>query len=127
MEESMSETSEIVGTTDNGGVNVESASAGSACQTTKSNFAYILTGVVLGVACLLTIAIGLLSFAILNSAYGGYAIDGTNYGDSSLYFDDLDGHDEYNDYPDELDDSMEELLRELEDESGTVLDSRFDA
>lgn len=80
---------------------VESASAGSACQTTKSKFAYVLTGVVLGLTAALAIAITLLCFAMMGvvanrpSAYTGYGNDyGNDYGNSQDYGD---GWDDWSD------------------------------
>ena len=48
---------------------VESASASTANQENSSNFAYILTGVTLGVTSLITMAFALLMFGVLSTAY----------------------------------------------------------
>lgn len=79
---------------------IESASASTACQTTDSKFAYIVTGVVLGVIAMLALAFSLLLYlgiaAAVDSAY--------DY--DSYYYDDYgwDGYyDDYDDYGWDLD------------------------
>lgn len=69
---------------------VESASAGAACQTTTSKFAYILTSIVLCCAMLVGAAISILAFGALASyvnspefrhRYYGYTYDFESYED----------------------------------------------
>lgn len=81
---------------------VESASAGSACQTTNSKFAYVLTGVVLGLTAALAIAITLLCFAVMgavanqpSAASNGYGDYGNGYGNNSQDYGD--GWDDWGD------------------------------
>ncbi len=85
---------------------IESASASTACQTSSSKFAYILTGSVLGVIILLAVAVTLLVFSVLQvglDASSGHYYD---YGYSDQY---------YYDYQDELDQFEEDLWNDLEE------------
>lgn len=47
---------------------VESASASTACQTSSSKFAYTLTGITLGVLCMLAVAVALLLYSAFAAA-----------------------------------------------------------
>lgn len=87
---------------------IESASAGTACQTTGSNFAYIVTAATLGVIALFAIACTLLAYGVLGS-YEYYA--GTPapeaYPPERSFEDDIE---------DDLDDLFDELDRQWMDE-----------
>lgn len=85
---------------------IESASASTACQTSDSKFAYILTGSVLGVIILLAVAVTLLVFSVLQ-----VGLDAS----SAHYYDN--GHsDQYHyDYQDEFDQFEEDLWGDLEE------------
>ncbi len=63
---------------------IESASASTAPQENSSNFAYILTGAVLGVIALLLLALTLLIFGLFDAAYSspGHMGDGLSYYES---------------------------------------------
>ena len=89
---------------------IESASASTACQTSNSKFAYILTGSVLGIITLLALAITLLVFSVLQMSLDAA---GSAYYDLSDHYErDYDG---YYDYQDELDQFEEDLWNDLEE------------
>ena len=90
---------------------IESASASTVPQTNSSNFAYILTGVALGIVSLLAIAFALLLFGAVGTAVNSsYAYDY----DPSFYEDDWDDWEHFqNDHEHEFDQLEEELMNEL--------------
>lgn len=98
---------------------IESASASTACQTSSSKFAYILTGSVLGILTLLALALTLLIFSITRTAVDSYESSSWD----TEHFDYPDGHDydddfDYDDYyEDELDEFEEKLIDSLTEES----------
>ena len=89
---------------------IESASASTACQTNGSKFAYALTAGVLGLACLLLIAIALLIYSVFTAtesyqSYSNSYIDEPSFGmhDDDWYdYDDGYGYDYYNGYFDHM-------------------------
>ena len=88
MTDTYDETSEQQPSSEERGV-IESATASTACQTNDSNFAYILSGCVLGGVVLLACAVVVLFFAIASSgtsSYSGYGMgDGYGNGYSDEY------------------------------------------
>ncbi|MBE6469975.1 MAG: hypothetical protein E7001_08560 [Coriobacteriaceae bacterium] len=97
---------------------IESASAGTACQTTTSKFAYILTAAVLGGVMILGGALSTLVFGALRGyvAAGNYEIHRyDDFDDDDLYHDDYD-YDDYRDLTPEQERELDELLDRLFDE-----------
>ena len=91
---------------------IESASASTACQTSTSKFAYILTGSVLGILTLLALGLTFLVFSVFQAtADMAYYYD--DY-DDDAYYDDYD-YDDY--YEDELDEFEQKLIDSLTGES----------
>ena len=84
MTDTYDETSEQQPSSEERGV-IESATASTACQTNDSNFAYILSGCVLGGVVLLACAVVVLFFAIASSGTSSYSTYG--YGDGYGYDD----------------------------------------
>ena len=80
---------------------VQSASAGTTCQTTASNFAYIVTGTVLGVIVALCFAAIMLFYSVMASGlyrYGSARYMGTGPSDPGYgYLDDGTGDDKIED------------------------------
>lgn len=101
---------------------IESASASTACQTTSSKFAYILTASVLGITALLAIALTFLAFSIVQTAIDAYedsSWDAEHFDYPDGYDFDGHGHDyDYDfdfDYDGDFNFDDEKYLRELEE------------
>lgn len=88
---------------------VESASASTACQTSSSKFAYILTGSVLGLLTLLALAITFLAVSVLQAT-----VDLVADGNPDQYYYDYGFDDDFDDYDYDYEDRYEDELDELE-------------
>lgn len=94
---------------------IESASASTASQTNSSNFAYIATGIVLGVITLLAVAFTLLIFGAVGTAINSSFSD--SFDASSYGIDDYEWEQFEHEHRDELDQLEEELWNEFMSEN----------